>query len=322
MYHRVAELACDPWQLSVSPVHFDEQMQVLRKYGRPIKMKEMGKTLKRFSFGKKKIAVTFDDGYADNFHNAKPILERYNVPATFFIVSGAINSREEFWWDELERIILTVKRLPEIFELSISGKIYSWQVAQGDREEQWRTLDYEKMMQNIPQNNARLSKIYLYCVLWQILSIMPFEERKKILRLISAWAGQSLTPRPNYLPMTSKELISLANSKLLEIGAHTICHPKLSRLPREQQEKEIGQSKCDLENMIGRTITSFSYPYGIYSEDTVKFVEHLKFTNACTTVEKPVVRGMNPFLLPRFTVLNWNGDQFEENLRKWLTPEL
>src|ERR1043165_2248753 len=82
MYHRVAKLAFDPRQLSVSPEHFAQQLMVIKKLGRPEKMREMGNRLKRFSFGEKTIAVTLDDGYADNFHHARPLLEQQDVPAT------------------------------------------------------------------------------------------------------------------------------------------------------------------------------------------------------------------------------------------------
>lgn len=61
-------------------------MQILKKYGRPVKMQEMAENLKRSPSWKADIAVTLDDGYADNFYNAKPILEKMDVPATFFII--------------------------------------------------------------------------------------------------------------------------------------------------------------------------------------------------------------------------------------------
>ncbi len=74
MYHRVTNSGCDPWQLCVTPDHFDEHMRVLKEYGLTVPMREMGKNLKYFSLGDKKIVVSLDDGYRDNFTNAKPIL--------------------------------------------------------------------------------------------------------------------------------------------------------------------------------------------------------------------------------------------------------
>jgi peptidoglycan/xylan/chitin deacetylase (PgdA/CDA1 family) len=113
--------------------------------------------------------------------------------------------------------------------------------------------------------------------------------------------------------------MSLARCPLFEIGAHTVNHPSLARISLEKQEEEILNSKQDLENKLTRKITSFSYPHGSYSEGTVKIIERSKFYNACTVVSRPVTRDSDPFLLPRFSVSDWDGDEFESHLQGWLT---
>jgi peptidoglycan/xylan/chitin deacetylase (PgdA/CDA1 family) len=60
---------------------------------------------------KEAVAITFDDGYSDNCHAAKPLLERLSVSATLFLMTGYIG-RREFWWDELERVVLGAGDLP------------------------------------------------------------------------------------------------------------------------------------------------------------------------------------------------------------------
>jgi peptidoglycan/xylan/chitin deacetylase (PgdA/CDA1 family) len=313
LYHRVAELAFDPFQLSVSPKHFDEQMNVIQKYGRAVTMAEMGQGLKRFSFREKEIVISFDDGYADNFFNAKPILERYNIPATFFIVSGAVNKQEEFWWDDLEKLILQSKSIPQVFSLSINGVKYHWKI----KDEEQRILIYKDEFIQIPEANAELSKGRLYFALWKILSGLSYQGKKDALNQIMQWA-QSSIPRTTHLPLTTKELISLAGNSNFEIGAHTVCHPMLSRLSSDEQAVEISKSKNELENMINRPITSFSYPHGDYSEITLKHVKRLNFKNACTVVHKSVKKNNDPFLLPRLMVLDWNADVFEQKLCQWM----
>jgi peptidoglycan/xylan/chitin deacetylase (PgdA/CDA1 family) len=56
------------------------------------------------------VVVTFDDGYADNLYEAKPLLEHYGIPGTFFVVTGYLAQQaeraHEFWWDELERVVM------------------------------------------------------------------------------------------------------------------------------------------------------------------------------------------------------------------------
>jgi peptidoglycan/xylan/chitin deacetylase (PgdA/CDA1 family) len=103
MYHRVVDVKRDRWALCVTPEHFAQHLDVLRKHQRT--------RLDRLTAGgwslrpKVTVAITFDDGYADNFHNAAPLLKKYETPASFFITTGYIGGVREFWWDELERIV-------------------------------------------------------------------------------------------------------------------------------------------------------------------------------------------------------------------------
>lgn len=315
MYHRVVKLEHDPWELSVLPERFDEHMRVLKKYGGPVTMREMGKAVNRFTIGQKAVAITFDDGYADNFQNAKPILEKYGIPATFFITTGAIDAHKEFWWDEIGRITLAAKTLPATFQLTIGKTEYRWQV---DSKNQEQLTESQAETVGIPENNAILSRIRLHYALWQILSRLSVEEKWVVLRQIAEWAGQPPDPRADHLAMTSEELISLANSKLFEIGAHTVNHPMLSRLPLEHQEEEIIKSKQDLEEKLTQPITSFAYPHGDYSEETIKILKQCKFKNACVVKTERISRNSDPFRLPRFGVWNLSGDEFEKTLRYWL----
>jgi len=315
MYHRVAKLQYDPWSLSVSPGHFEEHVQVLKKYGRPVKMQEMGRNLKHFSFGPKEMVVTFDDGYADNFYNARPILEKYGIAATFFITTGATDTREEFWWDEIGRLTIAAKSLPEVFNVKIGGTEYRWRI---NLQHDEKITEAQALAGGIPPNDTVLSKARLHYVIWQILSYLSVEEKKVVLQEIAKWAGQSVDSRPEYFAMTAEELKSLAISKLFEIGAHTVHHPMLSRLSSEKQREEIVESKNALEEMLGREITSFAYPHGDYSEETLNILKQNKFKNACTVVSQRVARNSDPFFLPRFGVLDWSGDEFKRNLDHWL----
>ena len=312
MYHRVANPDIDPWSLCVSPTHFEEQMSILKKYGRPIQMQELGQSFRSFSVGRKKIVVTFDDGYADNFYNAKPILERHGIPATFFIVSGAVGVREEFWWDDISRIMVTAKILPKLFEMIIAGKKYSWKV-NSEEEQEWKPY-----RPGTYQNNAELLKSELHYALWETLGSLSLREKKDTIQQIARWAGLLEGARSDYLPMTSEELVSLASCSLFEIGAHTVYHPMLSRLTLNEQKEEIARSKVDLEKIIDRSIVSFAYPHGDYSKDTVKIVQQAGFKNACTVVGQAVTRKSDAYLLPRYTVENWNVEEFEKNLQNWL----
>ena len=113
MYHRIAEPAVDPWELSVSAQNFDQQLEVLKKTGLVIPLQDLAAQLYSGLPLRPSILITFDDGYADNYLTAKPLLEKYDLPATFFISSKNIDSANEFWWDELADMILQTRVLPQ-----------------------------------------------------------------------------------------------------------------------------------------------------------------------------------------------------------------
>src|SRR5690349_8149066 len=128
MYHRVAEPDLDPWGLSVSPDHFAEQLDVIKRYFRPMSLQEL---MERHGNGKvpnRSITITFDDGYVDNLQNAKPLLEHYDIPGTIFLVTEALVEERNFWWDELEWALLQVGTLPERLELSKNGNRHGWEL--------------------------------------------------------------------------------------------------------------------------------------------------------------------------------------------------
>jgi peptidoglycan/xylan/chitin deacetylase (PgdA/CDA1 family) len=104
LYHRVACVSTDPWGLCVTPAHFSQHLEVLRKYRR-IRLNQVQATGLRIGRGSHRVAITFDDGYADNLHEAARLLEKYDTPATFFVATGYIGGVLEFWWDELERLV-------------------------------------------------------------------------------------------------------------------------------------------------------------------------------------------------------------------------
>ncbi len=105
LYHRVAEAQPDPWSLCVTPEHFAEHLDVLSSRWNLLRLRDVVRSLEEGALPDRSVVITFDDGYADNLHNAKPILQRYGKPATIFVASGYVGNTREFWWDELERIV-------------------------------------------------------------------------------------------------------------------------------------------------------------------------------------------------------------------------
>jgi peptidoglycan/xylan/chitin deacetylase (PgdA/CDA1 family) len=105
LYHRVTHLANDRWSIAVTPAHFAEQMEVLHRRATALPLSALGDSVTRPNAMAAKVVVTFDDGYADNLHEALPILQRFDVPATVFVATDAVVRSREFWWDDLERLV-------------------------------------------------------------------------------------------------------------------------------------------------------------------------------------------------------------------------
>src|SRR5690242_15873348 len=121
MYHRVTELAVDPWGLAVAPEIFNKQLAVISDLCAPLPMIDFAHRLINGNLPTNALGVTFDDGYVDNLLIAKPILEEEKIPATVFVATGSIGSKKGYWWDELAALLLD--RIEECdCEITIGGE--------------------------------------------------------------------------------------------------------------------------------------------------------------------------------------------------------
>ena len=104
LYHRIADLDADPWGLAVRPRDFERHLRTLLAFFEivPLSSLTTGDGVRRTI--RRRLAITFDDGYLDNYAVAWPLLARHGVPATFFISSSNIQSGQEFWWDTVQRV--------------------------------------------------------------------------------------------------------------------------------------------------------------------------------------------------------------------------
>ena len=320
LYHRVSDLPSDPHLLSVTQAHFAEHLEILRRHTRPMLLRDMVRALRDNNVPRRAIAVTFDDGYADNLHNAKPLLERHDVPATIYVTSGYVGASREFFHDKLEEMFLQPGKLPQLLRLTIGGHTHYWDLGDDarysedayQRNRAWHILKVENP-------TARHS---VYRSLCQLFFTLQDDERRQALEALATWAGTKLSCRPTYRALEPEEVRMLTNGGLVEVGSHTMTHPVLSALPFAQQRDEIQQSKTFLEEMLGRPVMSFAYPYGTrsdYTAETVAIVREAGYDHACSNFEGLVWQGTDPWQLPRFLVRDWDAETFSRKLREWRT---
>jgi peptidoglycan/xylan/chitin deacetylase (PgdA/CDA1 family) len=286
----------------VTPEHFAEHLAVITKNARPIKLQSLVESLRTGMVPPRTVAVTLDDGYADNLHIAKPLLERFEVPATVFITSGYLG--REFWWDQLDRILPRPAALAEQLSLRIGGVVHRLHAVDpvGHRSEQpaaaWR----------------QRSLMWLY----ELLQPLAEGDRQQVMEQIQAWPGAAASELSDRKLLTCEEVLRLGQGNFIDIGAHSVSHPNLARLSLPEQEAEIRGSKSDLENLINRPVISFAYPHGSLSVATVTAARDAGYTCACASWNDIVWNRSNCFQLPRFWPTDCNGASFARWLGRWM----
>ncbi|MBI5446643.1 MAG: polysaccharide deacetylase family protein [Deltaproteobacteria bacterium] len=294
LYHRVTELASDPERLAVTPSNFRRHLEFLKGRFRLVRFEEP------WTAGlAPAVVVTFDDGYADNVIEALPLLEEVGVPATFFVSTGHLDTSAEFWWHRLERLLLREDEFPERFVLEDPRYGGSWRTgSSGERRALYGRLNF--LMQKVPA-----------------------ERRERWLEQLGRWAdGRGGAGGPLHRSMTVAELKRLAESPWVTIGAHTVTHSALAALTGEEQRAEIFASKEALERILGRAVTTFSYPFGRkrdYDRTSVRLCREAGFVKAASNFPGQVHRWTDPFQLPRHLVRDWDLDTFAAQVESFWT---
>lgn len=293
LYHRIFEPDIDPWDLSVSARHFEEHLICLQKHFNVYKLSQLDKQLAERRLPRRGVIITFDDGYADNFTNAVPLLEKYELPATIFVTSGAIGSGREFWWDSLERIFLRNVSVPDTLSVQIGEERYGWSTG----------------------NNSERAEVFW--TLHPILQSLPSEERERVMDKLLTWAGLDRVGRSDYHPMTTAELRAAAQSPYIDIGGHTVTHASLADLSISEQFREMVGGRKELESLLDTKIEALAYPYGRYNEDSLELAAGAEFKLAFTVESKLINKRKNPLRLGRFGVEDWSGENFKHELEKF-----
>ena len=104
------------------------------------------------------------------------------------------------------------------------------------------------------------------------------------------------------LGISTEELKTMDADPLCTIGAHTVSHPRLDTLTREQQYHEITESKQTLEALLGHEIKHFSFPHGAHNEDTLSICRELGFQTVVQSWGGPLRRSEHPSPLPRIKI--------------------
>ena len=226
------------------------------------------------------LALTFDDGYHDNYTQAFALTSALRVPITLFLVPGYIDSGSRFWWQEPQYLL----RHAQASEATIDGCTYHL----GNVDERSNLgQEIEKRLRNASSIEEREAFLASVREALQVSSAKRAEEK-------------------GGLPLTWTEVREMEESGWVSFDAHTVHHPTLACLTDPAElEYEVSECSTVLERHLGHPVRAFAYPIGKdehIGEQGLAAVRAATYDWALTTMHGINTPRTDPYLLHRFVV--------------------
>ena len=257
-YHRVNDDR-DPYFDAISTEHFEIHMRYLARNYRVVSLAEAYRYLEGGESTETVVAVTFDDGYRDNFECAYPILRRYGLPATIFLTTGHLDSGEPLWFEQLAEAIKNTTREHIDLEIDIPRRYWL------------RTIE-EKLA-----SNGRIFSL-----------LRGFDDTSRrtwfaeILGLLGATGKSERRGK-----MLAWDQVRTMNANGIDFGGHTVTHPFLSKLTPQQAEWEVSECKRRIEEETQKPAGFFAYPNGReedFAKSNKELLRKAGYRGAVTTI--------------------------------------
>jgi peptidoglycan/xylan/chitin deacetylase (PgdA/CDA1 family)/CelD/BcsL family acetyltransferase involved in cellulose biosynthesis len=271
-YHRVNDDG-DRFFPAISTELFEQQMRFVARHYQVVSLAELQNRLEDGS-PQPVMAITFDDGYQDNYHNAFPILQRYGLPATIFLTTGSVDSGEPLWFERLA--IAAKKTSREFIDLEIDIPRRFWMRTEAERLHSSREM-------------------------FLVLKDLPDSERRRRLDEILRLCGDpDDSERRNKL--LSWDQIRRMKAHGIDFGGHTVTHPFLARMGREEVMWEATECKKRIEDQLQSPAHYFAYPNGReedFGPSNKELIRSAGYRAAVTTVWGLNYRSTDPMELRR-----------------------
>lgn len=236
--------------------------------------------------------LTFDDGYRDNIRHALPVLEAHAAPFTMFVCTGFADRTAPLWWLDLEEALARLDRIA----LDLPGGAFMAETRTSEEKAAaWKSL-YWRLRQH--------DEAVLIQALRVLVDITGIDPLGRVDQLCLDW----------------QELRYLTRHPLANIGAHTISHPRLARIPEDRARVEITESRNRIRDELDVDPLTFAYPVGDPTSAGPRefaLARDAGFALAVTTRANVLKPGADLMALPRISV---NGHyQHERYLRALLS---
>ncbi len=307
MYHRILPTDDERAKFEepgmiVTPETFRLNLDAVSEYFEFVKLSEWFENKRKGRpLPAKACAITFDDGWLDNYEFAFPILREINIPATIFLVSDMIGSNKQFWPERLARTITAIA---------------------ANHPKQWthsslvwlRSAVTDYKFTNTAPTTEEISQLIAYA------KQLPDQEIHARLNLIESELGLNEQSQ-NASLLNWTQIIEMTKSGIIETGSHTCHHIRLnSQIPLQMLEQEIIQSKRFIEQQTGQPVTTFCFPNGEHSENALKLVRN-HYSGAVTTARGWNSVNSDDYLLQRIGIhedIANNKTAFLARISGWL----
>ncbi len=270
--------------LALSPETFERQVAHLADHHRVVPLSEIAAAI---AAGERPdpraVAITFDDGYEDNYRCAFPILKSHSVPATFYVTTGCVADEELLWTVKL-RYAVRRARKSELGCKALGATAI-----------------------DISTDAARECAIRLVTGL-----VKRCSRREADTLLADVFTALEAPVRLELRVMATWDELREMKDGGMTIGAHTVHHYNSTSIGDEDLTSELAESKMALERELGLEEVHFAYPNGRTDAHcdprTAEFVRATGFASAVTSVTGPASRRYSSYAIPRLGVAARDSD--------------
>ena len=269
---------------------FEQHLKFIADNCNVISLSALSEQLVGGNFDPYAVAITFDDGYHNNFTNAFPLLAKYKIPATIFVTTDFIGTSNFIWSDNLAAMLTVTKRK----SIAIDNAVHLPLTSPQGKANAYRLIANDLKKYTFDQICERL-----YIIMNQ-LGVSEDSLREPVLQSC-------------FGHLSWEQILEMQNSGLIEIASHGMSHSILTRCTETVARKEIEKSKELLDSKLlhcppfSSLISSFAYPNGgptDYSQDTRKMLIAAGYNLVFTNIQSRVSKISDRYQMPRLCIGN------------------